>query len=125
MLSRVQLFETPWTVAHKAPLFMELSRQEYWNGLPFPTPEDLPKPGMEPTCLAFSALAGRSFTTVPPGKPMKPLQCGPSYYLHCALKAQRSWVTCSSHTAGPWQSWNPESDSKAHVLHVIFFFKVS
>ena len=73
MLSRVQLFGTPWTVAHKAPLFMELSRQEYWNGFPFPTPEDRSKPGIEPTSLAFSALAGRFFTTVPPGKPMKPL----------------------------------------------------
>ena len=39
---------TPWTVAHKAPLFMEFSRQEYWSGLPFPSPEDLPDPGIEP-----------------------------------------------------------------------------
>ena len=73
MLSHVQLFETPWTVARQAPLFMELSKQEYWSGLPFPTPQDLPKPGIKPASLAFSAVASRFFITVPPGKPMKPL----------------------------------------------------
>ena len=44
-LSRVQLFATPWTVAYKAPLSMEFPRQEYWSGLPFPSPGDLPEPG--------------------------------------------------------------------------------
>ena len=48
-LSRVQLFETPWTVACQAPLFMGFSRQECWSGLPFPTPGDLSNPGIEPT----------------------------------------------------------------------------
>ena len=48
-LSRVQLFATPWTVAHQAPLSMGFSRQEYWSGLPLPSPEDLPNPGIEPT----------------------------------------------------------------------------
>ena len=50
-LSYVQLFATPWTVALQASLFMEFSRQEYldsWSGLPFPSPEDLPNPGIEP-----------------------------------------------------------------------------
>ena len=47
-LSCVQLFATPWIVAYKAPLSMEFSRQEYWSGLPFPSPGDLPKPGIEP-----------------------------------------------------------------------------
>ena len=47
MLSRVQLFATPWTVAHQAPPSMEFSRQEYWSGLPFPSPGDLPNPGIE------------------------------------------------------------------------------
>ena len=68
MLSRVSLFVTPWTVAYQALPSMEFSRQEYWNGLPFPSPEDLPDPGIEPMSLASSALAGRFFTTVPPGK---------------------------------------------------------
>ena len=58
-----------WTVAHQAPLHMEFSRQEYWNGLPFPPPEDLPNPGIEPVSLAHPALAGGFFTTTPPGKP--------------------------------------------------------
>ena len=48
LLSRVLLFTTPWTVAHHAPPSMEFSRQEYWSGLPFPSPEDLPNPGIEP-----------------------------------------------------------------------------
>ena len=59
-------FATPWTVALQAPLSMGLSRQEYWRGLPFPTPEDLPHPGTE---LTSSASTGRFFTTEPPGKP--------------------------------------------------------
>ena len=47
-LSRVQLFATPWTVAYQVPLSMGFSRQEYWSGLPFPSPGDLPNPGIEP-----------------------------------------------------------------------------
>ena len=47
-LSRVRLFATPWTVAYWAPPSMEFSRQEYWNGLLFPSPGDLPHPGIEP-----------------------------------------------------------------------------
>ena len=49
--SHVQLFVTLWIVARQAPLSMGSSRQEYWNGLPFPTPKDLPDLGMEPTSL--------------------------------------------------------------------------
>ena len=67
-LSHVQLFVNPCTIARQAPLSMEFSRQEYWNGLPFPTLRDLSDIGMEPTSLAFPALAGRFFTTVPFGK---------------------------------------------------------
>ena len=62
--SRIQLSGTPWTAAHQAPLSMGLSRQEYWSGLPFPPPGDLPDPGLNPTS---SALAGRFLTTEPPG----------------------------------------------------------
>ena len=47
-LIHVQLFETPWTVAYHAPLSMGFPRQEYWSGLPFPSPEDLPDPGIGP-----------------------------------------------------------------------------
>ena len=51
------------SVAHQVPLFMEFSRQDYWSGLPFPSPGDLPNPGTEPMSLASPALAGRFFTT--------------------------------------------------------------
>ena len=57
-------FATLWTVAHQAPLSMEFSRQEYWNGLPLPLPGDLPDPGIKPV----SCLAGKFFATEPPGK---------------------------------------------------------
>ena len=67
-LSRVQLFATPWTVAYQAPQFMEFSRQEYWSGLPFPSPRDLPDPGIEPRS---SALQADTLPSEPPGKPMQ------------------------------------------------------
>ena len=62
-------FAAPWTVAHQAPLSMRFSRQEHWSGLPFPSPGDLPDPGMEPEFPASPALAGRFFTIKPLGKP--------------------------------------------------------
>ena len=55
--------------AHQAPQSLGFSRQEHWSGLPFPTPEDLPDPGIKLASLASLALAGGFFTTVPPGKP--------------------------------------------------------
>ena len=58
---------TPWTVARQAPLSMEFSRQEFWSGLPFPTPGGLLEPGIKSSSLMSPALAGRFFTTVPPG----------------------------------------------------------
>ena len=57
LLSCVGLFPTPWTVAYKAPLSMEFSRQEYWSGLPFPSPRDLPDSGIEPVSPALQADA--------------------------------------------------------------------
>ena len=53
----------PWTVAHQAPLSMGFPRQEYWSGLPFPSPGDLLNPGIEPTSVASPTLAGGIFTT--------------------------------------------------------------
>ena len=61
MLSRVQLFATPWTVVRQAPLPMEFPRQEYWSGLPFPSPGNLCDLGIEPTS---PTLADKFFTTV-------------------------------------------------------------
>ena len=55
-------FVTPWTAAHQAPLYVEFSKQEYWRGLPFPPPGDLPNPGIEPMSPASPALAGWFFT---------------------------------------------------------------
>ena len=64
-LGRVQLFATPWTVAHQAPPSMGFSRQEYWSGLPFPSPGDLPNPGIEPGSPVLQADA---LPSEPPGK---------------------------------------------------------
>ena len=69
VLSYVQLFATPGTVAHHAPLSMKISRQEYWSELPFPTPGSLTNPGIKPVFLVSPALAGKFFTTEPLGKP--------------------------------------------------------
>ena len=61
--SRVRLFTTLWTVARQAPLSMGFSKQEYWNGLSFLPPGDLPNPGTEPASLLSSAMAGGFFRT--------------------------------------------------------------
>ena len=63
-LSCVRLFATPWAVAHQAPPSMGFSSQEYWTGLPFPSPGDLPNPGIEPRSPALQADA---LTSEPPG----------------------------------------------------------
>ena len=72
VLSCSALFDsaTPWNAACQAPLSMGFSRQEYWSGLPFPPPGDLPNPEIELTSSAPPALAGRFFTTEPHGKPL-------------------------------------------------------
>ena len=76
LLPSWKISATPWTADHHAPLSMEFSRQEYWSGLRFPTPEDLPNPGIKCTTLASPALAGGFFTTEPPGKPLNyTIQC--------------------------------------------------
>ena len=67
-LSRVWLFATPWTVTHQAPLSMGFSRQEYWSALPFPSPGDLPNPGIEPR---YPALQADALSSEPPGKPYR------------------------------------------------------
>ena len=64
-LSCVRLFVTPWTVAYQAPPSMGFSRQEYWSGLPFPSPGDLPNPGIEPRSPKLQA---ETLLSKPPGK---------------------------------------------------------
>ena len=68
-VSCVWLFATPWTVAHQAPLSMVFSRHEYWSGLPFPSPGDLPDSGVKSRSPASSALQAGSLPFEPPGKP--------------------------------------------------------
>ena len=99
LLSRVQLFAIPSTVAYQAPLSMEFSRQEYWSGLPFPSPGDLPDLGIEPTSPTLQADA---LPSKPPRKPqMKvkaahscPTLCDPmDYTVHGVLQARiLEWV---------------------------------
>ena len=66
LLSCIWLFANPWTVAHQAPLSMEFSWEEYWNGLPFPSPGNLPNPGTEP---GSPALQADSLSSETPGSP--------------------------------------------------------
>ena len=72
-LIHVRLFATPWTVTYQAPQSMEFSRQEYWSGLPFPSPGDLPNPGIEP---GSPALQAEALPSEPPGKPRYSIICG-------------------------------------------------
>ena len=105
LLSHVQLFATPWTVAHQAPLSMGFPRQECWSGLPFPSLGDLPNPGVKPGSPALQADA---LTSEPPGSPLfnftsvfKWIQfCPPSfalpYLLYWAFQAAlvvKNWPT--------------------------------
>ena len=102
-LSRVQLFETPWTSARQAPPSMGFSRQEYWSGVPFPSPEDLPKPRIEPGSPALQAdsllseLPGESGIerisckiTVPLQTSKKWLRFHINVYLHVTMEALAS-----------------------------------
>ena len=105
--SHVWLFATPWTVAHQAPLSTEFSRQEYWSGLPCPSPGDLPDPGIEPKSPTLQA---HSLPFEPPGKPyiflvgisnaMLCSQCSLSVLYHFALSHSvmftlTPWLSCS------------------------------
>ena len=84
-LSRVRLFATPWTVAYQAPPSMGFSGQEYWSGLPFPSPGDLPDPGIKPWSPAFQA---DTLTSEPPGKSLKSTYLLKNY--QCFLQIRNS-----------------------------------
>ena len=77
---------TPWAIAHEAPLSMEF-RQEYWSMLPFPTPGDLPDPGIEPESPTSPALVGRLFTAEPHRKPSQQL-LRPIYWARLSSKKE-------------------------------------
>ena len=85
------VFVTPWTVAHKAPPPMGFSRQEYRSGLPFPSPGDLPNPGINPRYLALRA---DSLPSEPPGKSKGNYG---SYFILCMSKATDFSMTSESH----------------------------
>ena len=83
----------PWTVASQAPLPMEFSRQAYWKRVPLSTRGDRPDPKIQPVSLASPALAGRFFTTAPPGKHRSPLafrnkEFNPSFHFYSPLSCQ-------------------------------------
>ena len=94
-LSRVRLFSTPWTVAYQAPPSMGFSRQEYWSGVPFPSPEDLSKPGIEPKSPTLQA---DSLPSEPPGKPQPGADLIQNFvHYHSSRPRDRTQV---SHIAG-------------------------
>ena len=109
-LSRVWLFVTPWTVAYQAPLSMGFSRQEYWSGLPFPSPGDLPDPGIEPRSPALQADA---LTSEPTGSPRCDLKL---WFLLCTLvfvlyiyllnTGAKKVVTSCELLHSTWEVWN-------------------
>ena len=70
LLSHIWPFATPWTIACQAPLSMEFSREEYWSGLPFPSPGALPDPGIEQHLLCLLHWQADSLLLAPPGKPV-------------------------------------------------------
>ena len=98
LLSHVRLSATPWTVAHQAPPSMGFSRQEYWSGLPFPSPGDHPGPGIKPRSPVLQADA---LTSEPPGKPIdlqifilsKPSEKDKGYHLYVeSIKKKYKWT---------------------------------
>ena len=117
-------FATPWTVACQAPLSMEFSRQEYWRGLPFPTPGDLPDPGSEAMSPMSHALTGGFFTTVSLGKPICMYVCMCVYiYIY-----RNIMNPCLYHTASVISSWSSTScylyPFSLHQAHGLFWSQV-
>ena len=81
----VSCLATRWTIAHQAPMSVGFSRQDYWGGLPFPSPGDLPHPGIEPASPVPPALAGGFFTTGTPGKTFHTFTGHHLYFLYSDL----------------------------------------
>ena len=103
--SRVRLFETLWAVALQAPLSMGFSRQEYWRGLSFPSPGDLPDQGIEPPSLTSPAVAAGFFSTIT----AKPI-CSPSVALKAVLYLQ---VTSLLLKGKLFKSWSYDSRGRS------------
>ena len=93
--SRVQLFATPWTVAYQAPQSMEFSSQEYWSGLPLPSPEDLPDPGIEPgsPALQTDVFTGRATNHYINMFDIKDVNFPPKYLINNAREQLKDFST--------------------------------
>ena len=107
-LSHVQLFATPWTVTHKAPVFMEFSRQEYWSRLPCPPPGDLPDPGIEPVSPASPPW--HTNTAEPPGKPRyqytsSQMSCAADQHVFCPHFSYQTFILFPSAHPGVICGW--------------------
>ena len=108
VLSHVRFFATPWAIPHQAPLSIEFSRQEYWSGLLFPTPGDLPNTGIKLVSPVSPTLAGGFFTTEPYGKLKLDAYIISSIFSH-------HWASCFYHTCFPpleYIDWNGIIGSK-------------
>ena len=127
-------FATPWTVACQAPLSMEFSRQEYWRGLPFPTPGDLPDPRSEAMSPMSHALTGGFFTTMSLGKPICMYVCMCVCVCVCVCIYIYIYIymnimnPCLYHTASVISSWSSTScylyPFSLHQAHGLFWSQV-
>ena len=120
-LSRVRLFETPWTVAYQAPPSMGFSRQKCWSGLPFPSPGDLPDPGIEPRSPALQADA---LPSEPPGKPTgacwSPLKSYPLELAKSLWDGQD--VTVGKHAKSPGDDGKEKRESARHSQMCVLWY---
>ena len=112
--SHVRLFVTLWTVALQAPLSMVFSRQEYWSGLPWPSPGDLPDPGIEPVCLKLPALAGMSFTTSTAWEVLLALEI---WKKNSVIQPTNLWLFCYGHLIRLVELYNFISISNLFIIH--------
>ena len=106
LLSHVWLFLAPWTVALQVPLSIEFSRQEYWSGVPFPTPGDLSNPRIKPVSLESPALAGGFFTTSATWEAPLVAYCSSDWFLTYIPIQGRAGRLLWTHS---WSTWLPRS----------------
>ena len=106
---------TPWTVDHQAPLSMGFPRQEYWSGLPFPSPEDLSNPGID---SKSPALQADYLTTEPPGKSLPLLKCHQPPF-RIGIYSQVNKLTLSNRCSWHWE-YTDEHDKSLNLHEVTF-----
>ena len=129
-LSRIRLFGSPWTVAYQAPPSMGFSRQEYWSGLPFPSPGDLPDPGIEPgpPALQADAFTISANTEVPsPGRGIQ--RCYVCYvmsliWMLCmSIERDRDFKEKKKKTATQGDLWSRVKSIKSQALGWAVWYK--